>query len=253
MKRLDNSQRDYEEWHRLSLGEDSGNELSSWHINALSLCADLEGLNVLEAGCGTGAFCLELARRRAKLSAFDFSETGVTYARDLLDRHGFGGVDLRVGDLHQPPFEQGVFDLVFCCECLEHVARPGEVLRRLLLLLRPGGRLILTTENYTNGMLVYWLMAVIQGKPFNSGVHPQPIEHFFVFPHVRRMLSRAGFRQGRMVGSHHVFFVVPGLHPHRFVVERFKNPFLKKLCFPFARHVAFEAMRPESSGRRLEG
>lgn len=240
----------YDKWHAASLDGGAAG-LSDWHINALSLAPRLEGLRVLEAGCGTGAFSVELARRGAEVSAFDFSPVAVEAARALVaERLPGREIPVRVADIHDPPYEPCSFDLIFCCETLEHLADPNRALRGLADLLRPGGRLILTTENYSNAMIIYWLLAWMRRKPFNSGVHPQPVEHFFVYPMVRGMLRRAGLVPRRMAGSHHVFFAVPGLHPHTFVVERFRNRLAARLLRPFARHMAFEALKPGAEASR---
>ena len=57
------------------------------------------------------------------------------------------------------------------------------------------------------------------------------------------MFNLPGFQVQNMVVWHHVFLVIPHLHPHTFVVEKFKNYLLGKLFKPFARHVAFEAIK----------
>lgn len=57
------------------------------------------------------------------------------------------GVDARLGDAEDPPFEKARFDAVYAGEIVEHLARPHEALRRWVELLRPGGRLVVTTPN----------------------------------------------------------------------------------------------------------
>jgi SAM-dependent methyltransferase len=54
------------------------NTLLSW------LPADLSGKRVLDAGCGTGAFAVEAARRGAQVVAIDLSPTLVNLARERL-------------------------------------------------------------------------------------------------------------------------------------------------------------------------
>ena len=102
---------------------------------------------------------------------------------------------------------------------------------------------MLTTENYSNAMVIYWAMAWLSGKPFNSGSGVQPIENFFLFWRVKKMMRRAGFKVARMTGAHHVFFVVPGCHPHLFVRKRFRTPLWATLFRPLARHVSFRAVK----------
>jgi ubiquinone/menaquinone biosynthesis C-methylase UbiE len=240
---IEGTRRAYDEWHAANAGSGMA-ALSSWHENALQLAPEIADAALLEAGCGDGVFSIELAKRGGRVTAFDFSQTAVDAARRRAETEGVAAsIQFSVADLHRIPFPAAAFDLVFCCECLEHVGRPGVVLAELRRVLKPGGRLVLTTENYTNAMLVYWLMAWVRGKPFNSGVHPQPVEHFFVYPMILRMLRGAGLRPGRMAGSHHVFLAVPGMHPQRFVIERFHTKIAARFFRPLARHMAYEAFK----------
>lgn len=72
------------------------NILLSW------LPADLRGLRVLDAGCGTGAFSVEAARRGAQVVAIDLSPTLVELARERVPADmGEGSIDFRVGDMSE--------------------------------------------------------------------------------------------------------------------------------------------------------
>jgi SAM-dependent methyltransferase len=155
--------------------------------------------------------------------------------------------DFQVADAQALPFGDKSFDLVISCECLEHVPSPSKALAEMFRVLKAGGRLILTTENYSNGMLVYWLMSWLQRTPFNSGAGVQPIEHFFLYWRVARMMKSAGFELQRMLGAHFVFFALPGMHPHTFVRESIQSSLIARLLHPFARHVAFELRKPTNN------
>jgi len=48
-------------------------------------------------------------------------------------------------DVHRLPFREGLFDLVLCTEVLEHLHTPELALKELWRVLRPGGKLLLTT------------------------------------------------------------------------------------------------------------
>jgi 2-polyprenyl-3-methyl-5-hydroxy-6-metoxy-1,4-benzoquinol methylase len=57
-----------------------------------------------------------------------------------------------VGDVEtmELPFEPNSFDTIVCGDLIEHLRDPGAFLARVRPLLRPGGRLALTTPNVAN-------------------------------------------------------------------------------------------------------
>lgn len=90
--------------------------------NLLSwLPTDLRGRRVLDAGCGTGAFAVEAARRGAHVTAIDLSPTLVQLARERLPhRLGVGEIDFVVGDMLDPAL--GRFDYAVAMDSLIHYA-----------------------------------------------------------------------------------------------------------------------------------
>jgi magnesium-protoporphyrin O-methyltransferase len=107
------------------------------------LPADLRGRRVLDAGCGTGAFAGEAARRGAEVVAVDLSPTLVDLARERAAARGWGaGVSFRVGDMLDP--EHGRFDHVVAMDSLIHYALP-DALRALAGLAARADRSILFT------------------------------------------------------------------------------------------------------------
>ena len=235
----------YNKWHERSNGYaefSQENHLDQWHHDTLSLCGPVNNLDLLEVGCGQGNFSLHLAKLGARIVGTDFSTKAIEIASDKLLSSDTSARFL-VADAQALPFADKTFDLVVSCECLEHVPNPAKALTEMYRVLKPNGKLVLSTENYSNGMLIYWLMAWIQGKPFNSGAVVQPIEHFFVYWRVIRMMRRAGFSLRRMLGAHFVFFAIPGTHPHTFVRKRIKSAWLARILRPFARHMTFELVK----------
>ena len=174
--------------------------------------------------------------------AVDFSRQAIELAEGKAATQKVA-VDFRVADAQCLPFADDSFDLLFSCECLEHVPDPRKTLSEFCRVLKPSGKLLLTTENYSNAMVLGWIVSWYRGQPFNSGAGVQPIEHFFLFWRVKRMLKEAGFNVERMAGSHHVFLMLPRFHPHTFVVEYFRNRFVARFLRPLARHMTFAAVK----------
>lgn len=101
------------------------------------------GSQVLEAGCGTGAQTVLLARRSpdARFISVDLAEASLTVARERVRRAGLSNVELRQADVLDLPFQPAAFDHVFVCFLLEHLVRPADGLAALRRVLRPGGTL----------------------------------------------------------------------------------------------------------------
>jgi magnesium-protoporphyrin O-methyltransferase len=117
-------------------------KLLSW------LPADLSGLRLLDAGCGTGALAVEAARRGAEVVAIDISATLVKLAAERLPRDlGRGRIDFRVGDMLDPTL--GRFDAVVAMDSLIHY-ETADIARALAALApRISGPMLITIAPQT--------------------------------------------------------------------------------------------------------
>jgi magnesium-protoporphyrin O-methyltransferase len=79
---------------------------------------DLSGTRILDAGCGTGAYAVEAARRGANVVAIDLSPTLVELARNRLPPALAERIDFRSGDMLDPAL--GQFDHVVAMDSIIH-------------------------------------------------------------------------------------------------------------------------------------
>lgn len=111
--------------------------------------AVLAGKKVVDIGCGGGLLSEALARAGAKVTAIDLGEALVRVAR-LHALESELAIDYRVQSAEAlAAAEPGSYDVVTCMEMLEHVPDPESVLAACERLLKPGGRLFLSTINRT--------------------------------------------------------------------------------------------------------
>ncbi len=89
--------------------------------------------NILDVGCGTGEF-LELLGPNA--IGLDISQTNIDYAKSK-------GLNAIQGNAESMPFENDLFNLIYCAETLEHVLRPDNVMDEIYRILKPGGTVII--------------------------------------------------------------------------------------------------------------
>jgi 2-polyprenyl-6-hydroxyphenyl methylase/3-demethylubiquinone-9 3-methyltransferase len=109
----------------------------------------LRGARVLDLGCGGGLLSEALAGAGADVTAIDLAPDLLKIAR----LHGLESgirVDYRQVSAEALAAEApGAFDAITCMEMLEHVPDPASILRACATLLRPGGRLLVSTLNRT--------------------------------------------------------------------------------------------------------
>ena len=101
---------------------------------------------IVELAVGSGRIAVPIAQAGRAVIGVDLSEGMLAVARALAEEHGVSAlVDLRVGDLREPPVDERV-PLVICpFRSLLHMADEEQKLRALRAareLLEPGGRLV---------------------------------------------------------------------------------------------------------------
>jgi len=109
----------------------------------------LRGAAVLDVGCGGGLLSEALAAEGATVTAIDLAPELVKIAK--LHRLESGvEVDYRLSSVEALAAERPQsFDAIACMEMLEHVPDPASVLAACAALLKPGGRLFVSTLNRT--------------------------------------------------------------------------------------------------------
>jgi 2-polyprenyl-6-hydroxyphenyl methylase / 3-demethylubiquinone-9 3-methyltransferase len=109
----------------------------------------LRHARVLDVGCGGGLLSEALARSGAYVTAIDLAPDLLKVAK--LHRLESGlDVDYRLLAAEALAAEEpGAYDVITCMEMLEHVPDPASILQACATLLKPGGRLFVSTLNRT--------------------------------------------------------------------------------------------------------
>lgn len=102
-----------------------------------------EGMDVLEVGCGGGAFCHKLKTYipHISITGLDFDSGHIKYA---LDKSRQLGIDCKFvnGDATQLPFSNNSFDVVYSYTVMEHI-EPNIFLEEQYRTLKEGGRIVI--------------------------------------------------------------------------------------------------------------
>jgi len=106
------------------------------------------GLRTLDIGCGGGLLAEEFARLGCTVVGVDPSEESLAAARTHAASQGLA-IEYQPATGEALPFADASFDLVYCCDVLEHVPDLPRVIAETARVLKPGGTYFYDTINRT--------------------------------------------------------------------------------------------------------
>ena len=119
----------------------------------------LNGLNVLDVGCGGGILAEAMAQAGAFVTGIDMAEESLRVAQ----LHALeAGVKLEYRHISAEAMAQanaGAFDVVTCMEMLEHVPDPASVVRACAAAVKPGGWVFFSTINRNPKSFLFAIVA----------------------------------------------------------------------------------------------
>lgn len=110
-------------------------------LNLIRRYASLDGMRVLDIGCGLGAYVANFGRFTNEAYGMDVDPPRVQEGR----RRGIGNLMLAAAEAL--PFGDGTFDVIVLNEVIEHVRDDRATLREALRVLRPGGAVVIFAPN----------------------------------------------------------------------------------------------------------
>lgn len=140
---------------------------------------DLNGLRVLDAGCGTGMATIELAARGAEVVAVDISPSLVEIAKRRLPTDLCGRVTFASGDMLDPSL--GQFDHVIAMDSLIYY-EAADIAKAMAALSPRIGTAVFTVAPRTPFLMTFFAM----GKVF-----PRSDRSPVMIPHDPKRLQRA--------------------------------------------------------------
>ena len=175
-------------------------ELTRLERKVLDIVDRMPRGRVLELAPGSGALAAAMAGLGHRVEALDIHP-------ELIDSSA--GILCIRGNLDKPlPFKDESYDLVVCCEGIEHLEFQYGFARELARVLRPGGKLVLTTPNIVNAasrlrflLTGFYALAI---RPSSEFKRDRTIEHIYplAFWQLRHILHTSGLLIERITTDH---------------------------------------------------
>ncbi|HMB21866.1 MAG TPA: methyltransferase domain-containing protein [Anaerolineales bacterium] len=163
-----------------------------WHGGKLTMIDQLvrphlnAGSRLLEIGCGAGNLLLQATVPGSYPVGLDLSMQALTFVRSRL-RETTSGFACTQSIGEALPFPAGSFDCVLLSEVIEHLDAPQTSIIEAARVLKPGGRLLVTTPNYRSFWPVMeWAVDRLNMAPKMAGeqhvsrFHPASLKQMLV-------------------------------------------------------------------------
>ena len=111
----------------------------SWQALSSLLLSLLPAIDVADLGAGEGTLSQLLAKNARSVIAVDISERMVEVGTQLATDHP--NLEYRLGDIEEPPIEDGSIDLAIFSQALHPANSPQRAVQSAYRILRPGGRI----------------------------------------------------------------------------------------------------------------
>ena len=123
-------------------------QINPLRVDFINERANLEGIKVLDVGCGGGILAEALSKLGAQVTGIDASEQTIGVAQNHSNAVGSNV------SYYQTTIEEFIankpeekFDVITCLEMLEHVPSPGEIIKTCSTILKDDGDIFFSTIN----------------------------------------------------------------------------------------------------------
>jgi len=178
---------------------------------------------VIDLGCGNGNFTLKVKEKIGSISVY-----GVDIHEPSLREASKKGIKVVKHDLNifPYPFDSNEFDVIVSNQVIEHLYYPVKFLKEIYRILKPGGYVVISTENLASWDNIFALLLgyvpfsmefdeclVKIGNPLSP--HQMEFRSDYQCPHVRiltykgliELMKLVGFRIEKVIGSGHILVI----------------------------------------------
>ncbi len=169
----------YDEWYKTPLGEFAD------HLEKKLLfrhCGNVLGKRILDVGCGTGQYSLQLANMGAHVTGIDASEDMLAVAKEKTNKT-IVPIHFHKAYAEELPFEDNSFDIVIAASSLEFVSSTSTSMREMNRVLKQGGVAVIGVLNLDS----IWIQSLIHQPGFSNSIYNHA--SFFTYPILKELFN----------------------------------------------------------------
>jgi ubiquinone/menaquinone biosynthesis C-methylase UbiE len=155
--------------------------------NTLRWLGEMRGKEILDAGCGVGAFSEPLTRENT-VYGVDFSEKSLEFAAAR-------GLRTKTDDLTALHFDDNQFDVVLCIGVIQLIEQYLPVIKELARVTKPGGTLLVQTLHKGS----------IQRKLLRLFEQSKKFDKMYGMGELKQAFTQSGFEQIEFLKLYHPF------------------------------------------------
>ena len=192
--------------------------------------------NILDAGCGSGIFTFEIAKRypEVKVTGIDNSTILFEKAAYISAKSGINNCSFKEQDILEMDYNED-FDLALCIDNLEHIENDRKAIRNIYASLKKGGMGIFHVPGYYRRWLFF-------RKKVNFSVkgHVRP---GYTMEEITDKLKKEGFNVLESYYTYGFLETVTNNISYLITGAEKKNKYLYALVFPFLNIIAYFGRR----------
>ena len=181
---------------------------------------------ILDIGCGHGWYPFRLIDKwnlKGHITGIDISRHNIELFQNEIKKRGYSDkLSANIANAEALPFDDNTFDLVYSTEALEHIESPSLFFKEASRVLKPGGKLIITTPSgpmHTFWKTLFWLPSKIHRlfiKPKTSAPYPKLYDKPLSWKEIKKASRSAPIRVE--------FYRKSVLLPHESYIQFFPKP-----------------------------
>ena len=157
----------------------------------LSMINSWKNKRILEVGCGTGRFTIEIANQGSIIAGLDPSIPMLKKVKEKAkDVATVGIIDLTNGSGYELPFKDSTFDGCVCINVINHLPNYDEMFKEVYRVLKPNGFFIMNFSNMLSLVLPVALLVNLTKRSAINDVYTQ----WSTLSKMKKDLFNAGFK-----------------------------------------------------------